>query len=307
MTKTSCAVAVWFVLAAALPVVFGTPRRGLVVDHVTYCGSDLKDLQAKFQHFGLPVEYGGRHAAVTHMALIGFGNGTYLELIAPFDPHGPLPAGQRWGRAMTEDAGPCAWALNVDDVSAEVTRLINLGLDVAGPIPGARNKPDGTNLQWETGFVRPGDPGTLLPFFIHDKTDRSQRVQPAAALANTELVGVVGVVLGVRDLGAAVAKFRTVYGMSAPHIYEDGVFGARVAYFDGTPIFLAMPLGNTGWLAERIHRFGELPAAFLIGTRDFRASAKKFALQETLRFAGRPVAWFSPSVFRGTRVGIIAE
>ena len=56
----------------------------LVVDHATVCGSNLDTLQQEFASVGLKADYGGPHAnGVTHMALLGFENGSYLELIAP--------------------------------------------------------------------------------------------------------------------------------------------------------------------------------------------------------------------------------
>jgi hypothetical protein len=113
---------------------------------------------------------------------------------------------------MLADAGPCAWAVGVADVGAEVNRLSRLGLDAVGPLPGTRKKPDGTVLQWETGAVRPGDSGSVLPFFIRDKTDRRQRVRPSATFVNSELAGIAAIVIGVRDLGDTIAQFRRAYG-----------------------------------------------------------------------------------------------
>lgn len=170
-------------IAAGTSVRVAAQENNLIVDHASYCGHDLAQMEDQFRLIGLPTEYGGPHATVTHMALLGFSDGSYLELIAPQEPQKPMPQGRRRRQAMLADAGPCAWAVGVADVGAEVNRLSRLGLDAVGPLPGTREKPDGTVLQWETGAVRPGDSGSVLPFFIRDKTDRRQRVRPSATFS----------------------------------------------------------------------------------------------------------------------------
>ena len=60
----------------------------LQIDHVTVCGRDLDRMRQSFAERGLATEYGGPHAnGLTHMALAGFDDGSYLELIAPLSSH----------------------------------------------------------------------------------------------------------------------------------------------------------------------------------------------------------------------------
>jgi len=277
------------------------------VDHASFCGHDLAQMQKQFAEIGLPTDYGGRHTAVTHMALLGFGDGSYLELIAPQDAQAQIPEDQKWRTAMLGDAGPCAWAINVRDVKLEIERLSKVGLEGKGPVEGSRRKPDGTLLQWETGSAGPGDPGSCLPFFIHDKTDRRQRILPSVSLAGSDLQGVGIVVIGVSDLDVAVSRFRKAYGFQAPEIRDEPEFGARLAYFEDTPVMLATPQGASGWLAERLRKFGDKPAAYLIRTNNFRGTSAHFNLVSPMLLAEKHVAWFSPGVLGGTRLGVIEK
>ena len=279
----------------------------MTVDHATYCANDLAISQAKFRELGLPPRYGGTHSSVTHMALIGFRDGSYLELVAPQDPQGPIPPEQKWRELMLDDAGPCAWTVRVPEVAAEVKRLAALNLKVAGPLPGSRKKPDGTVVLWETGFVLPGDPGSMLPFFISDQSPRSWRTTPAKDLIGSGLSGISKVVIAVKDLEHSIALFRLTYGLPAPEMYKDETISARTACFEGSPVILATPLDATGWLSERIAKYGDRPAAFLLGTDNLDDSAKTFALVSPIRLAGKPIAWFSPSVQGGMRLGVIEE
>ena len=54
-------------------------------------------------------DLGGPHGnGVTQMALVGFDDQSYLELIAPVKSG--VTEGSDWARFMSGDAGACAWA-----------------------------------------------------------------------------------------------------------------------------------------------------------------------------------------------------
>jgi hypothetical protein len=284
-------------LAVALP---------LKVDHASVCGSELEPLQQAFAAMGLRTDYGGPHAnGVTHMALLGFEDGSYLELIAPQNPG--AVEGSDWAKFLAANAGACAWAVAVDDIHSEAATLKRSGIEVEGPFPGSRRRPDGILLQWETAQVGGGTPGATLPFLIQDKTPRRLRMQPSASIKGSGLNGIAIVVLGVRDLDAGAKLFRRAYGWPAPVIEEHREFGARMAYFAGTPVLLAAPLNTSSWLAERLEQVGESPVAFVLSTSSFDSVVRRFKLsQETTWFKQR-VAWFNSKQLRGVRLGAIGQ
>ena len=115
------------------------------------------------------------------------------------------------------------------------------------------------------------------------------------------------IVIGVRQLDDSIAQFRRAYGLHAPETHDEARFGARVAYFRGTPVMLATPLTENGWLAKRVHKHGDNPVAYLLGTSDFEKSLSQRGLQLPMRLAGRSVAWFSPSSMGGMRLGVIRK
>lgn len=280
------------------------PPRALSVDHVTIAGTNLSQLQDAFDAVGLATEYGGAHSnGVTHMALLGFNDGSYIELIST------ISADQRnipiWKEHIVRDGGPCGWAARCDDVAAELKRLAGAGLAVQGPFPGSRQRPDGKTAAWNLGFVGKQSPGGVLPFIIEDTAPRANRVQPSSSVAGSTLRGVALVVIGVSDLTDSIALFRRAYDWPAPWIREDQEFGARLAHFLGTPVVLAAPASADNWLAKRIERFGESPCALLIRTGDFPTTARRFGLDWTTPWFGRLVAWFDPADLNGTRLGLI--
>ena len=76
-------------------------------------------------------------------------------------------------------------------------------------------------------------------------------------------------VIAVRDLKASIAQYRQAYALSEPHgAAKDASFGARLAWFRGTPVVLAEPSDAQSWVARRILQFGDGPCAFVLGKRE---------------------------------------
>jgi hypothetical protein len=281
-------------------------NQPLKIDHVTIAGSTLARLEAAFTSLGLTTDYGGPHSnGVTHMALLGFEDGSYIELISTMEK------GRKdtnfWGEHIAYDGGPCAWAIYVEDVAAEVARLAQLGIRVSGPHYMNRRRPDGGLVEWDLGFLGDQGAGATLPFIIKDITPRELRVRPSASMTGQPalLTGVGKVILGVKDLQQAIRLFQQVYGWSYPSINDMADFGATLADFANTPVILAAPLTGQSWLADRLAHFGESPCAFLIATRDFGTAQKRYNLVEPAEWFGWQIAWFDPAKLYGTRLGII--
>ena len=276
----------------------------LKIDHVTMAGPALEPMQQAFAGLGLATDYGGPHSnGVTHMALLGFKDGSYIELISSLRP-GEVET-IFWGKHIMGSAGACAWALEVGDVAGEADRVAALGIPVDGPQYYYRSRPDGTLVEWDLAVLGDKGAGAKLPFLIKDITPRTWRVQPSASTVNSPLTGVVAVLLGVESLQETIALFRRIYGWSPPQIAEDHVFGAKLAHFTGTPVFLATPLTRTGWLAKRLARFDESPCAYLLGVTNFETARNEFRLEQGTVWFGCRLAWFDPAKLNGGRLGII--
>lgn len=269
------------------------PVFSLKIDHVTIAGPMLAPLEQAFVNMGLTTEYGGPHSnGVTHMALLGFSDGSYLELISSLEPELKDPV--FWGAHIVGNGGPCAWAVRVDDVAAEATRVAALGIPVTGPSYYNRRRPDGKLVEWYLAFLGDKGAGATLPFIIQDITPREWRVQPSASVEGW-LTGVASVILGVEEIEPAIQLFRRVYGWPVPQVNDDPVFKARLAYFGGTPVILAAPQTRGDWLAKRLARFGESPCAYLLEASDFAATRQHFGLADPVEWFGRRVAWFDPA------------
>jgi hypothetical protein len=276
----------------------------LEIDHVSVCGSSLDALRQDFTDVGMTADLGGPHGnGITQMAIIGFDDASYIELIAPIKAG--VTAGSEWAKFMSDDAVTCAWAVGTNVLLQEVDRLKKAGIPVKAPEHGSRKRPDGMSIEWMTADVGTGTPGSTLPFIIEDQTPRAWRVQTSASVAGAPVYGVENVVLGVSNLDASIALFRKAYGWAEPLTEVQKDFG-KLAYFPGEPVILAAPSGG-GWLADRIGKFGESPVAYLLGTRDFAGATKKYKLSGPKIWFGQKVAWFDAGKLKGVRLGVIGQ
>ncbi|MGA2268272.1 MAG: VOC family protein [Bryobacteraceae bacterium] len=262
----------------------------LRIDHVTVAGTSLKELQANLSAAGIPAVYGGAHTnGATEMALVSFPDGSYLELMALQADAGPNLIGQHpWARFLQGNAGPCAWAAREKDLAAEVKRLQAAGIPVSVPVRSGRQRPDGVRLDWETSDVGTEPRGAFFPFLIRDLTPRELRAFPQAKPVNRDFRGVAKVVIAVRDLDAAVKRYRQAYGLPAPIQQVDPGFGAHLALLGGVPVVLAQPLTLESWLSDRLDRFGEAPCAFVLGA----SRPGRYHAASQTRWFGIEISWF---------------
>ncbi len=290
-------------MRAAVAVVLSAmilPASDFRIDHVTVAGSDIRKLQAGLAAIGIPSVYGGAHLnSTTEMALASLPDGAYLELMALRRNADPRLAGQHvWARFLKGDAGPCAWALRENDLPAEIRRLKGAGIPVSEPVASGRQRPDGVRLDWETSDVGDGVRGAFFPFLIHDLTPRDLRAFPQGKPAGGDFRGVSRVVIAVRDLDTAIARYRRAYALPEPVRQTDPGFGAHLAAFAGAPVVLAQPLDSDSWLYLRLARFGESPCAFVLAA----ARPERYHAPSRTTWFGVEISWFDPEKL-GWRLG----
>ncbi len=176
------------------------------VDHLVILVDDLARAATDYAALGFVVVTGGEHAdGRTHNALVSFADGAYLELLA-FRAEAP---GHPWWRHVAAGEGLIDFALLPGDTAEDVTAARARGLEIAGPYPGGRNRPDGVRLEWQT--ARPASPE--LPFLCGDVTPRELRVPgPNAWDHDNGVRGLARVSVAVRDLDASAQRYAALLG-----------------------------------------------------------------------------------------------
>lgn len=195
------------------------------LDHVVLVVLDLERAVADWRARGFTVTPGGEHAGgLTHNALIGFTDGSYVELIA-FHDIAAARGKHQWQPIAERGGGWADFALLSDDLVADAT---SLGALVAKrPEDGGRTRPDGMTIRWRTARLEPP-----LPFLIQDVTGRELRVPGGVATAHAnQIASIVRVVVGSTDVLALRAKYDALRRIGAPPITlqvadRDGVVDA---------------------------------------------------------------------------------
>lgn len=274
----------------------------LIIDHVTVAGASLEKLRAGLSAVQIKSDYGGSHGnRATEMAIVSFPDGSYLELIALESDADPTMVAQHpWAKFMQSNAGPCGWAVRSSDVPAESKRLEAAGIAVSPPLRGGRKRPDGVRLDWETAQVGTEGTGAFFPFLIHDFTPRKDRVYPRGKPSAPDFTGVTKVVIAVRDLDAAVKRYRQAYGLPSPIKQVDRNFNAYLAGLGGSPVVLAAPLSADSWLHTRLDQFGEAPCAFVLGAR----KPGRYSAKSKTRWFGKDISWLDIKEAGGWYLGM---
>jgi catechol 2,3-dioxygenase-like lactoylglutathione lyase family enzyme len=246
-----------------------------LLDHVVIAVADLARAVEDYRALGFTVAIGGKHPGRTsHNALVVFDDGAYLELIA-WEAPGPA---ERWYNEHAKHGdGYMDFALLPEDTAAAIAAARSRGLAMDGPIDGGRARPDGQQVQWQTGRQKTFD----LPFLCGDVTPRDLRVPTGEIRRHANGVrGVATLAVAVHDLEASVTRYRALLGIG-----ETGeampvalpVLGLRIATFRlaTTAIVLMTPSGTpasggesafTRALSERLGARGEGPCAMALRT-----------------------------------------
>ena len=189
------------------------------LDHVVIAFHDLRRGIDEYRSKGFNVTPGGRHPAprTSSNALVVFEDGSYLELISWTPPN---PA-ERWSNLLQQfGEGYVDFALLPESVPRAIEEAKSRGLQLNGPIDGARVRPDGREVKWQTARQTTFD----LPFLCGDITPREWRVPAGTARVHPNGVrGVERVTVAVRDARASSARYGALLDVAAS---TDFIIGA---------------------------------------------------------------------------------
>ena len=198
--------------------------RGL--DHVVLVVLDLDTAVADHRARGFTVTPGGEHAGgLTHNALVGFQDGSYLELIA-FHDLAAARGKHSWAPVAERGGGWADFALLSNDVAEDAAALGELA--ARPPEDGGRTRPDGIAIAWRV--VRLEKP---LPFLIEDLTARDLRVPHGAATTHANgTTGIASIVLGATDPARVAERYARLRERRAPEVEvrrveRDGLLDVR--------------------------------------------------------------------------------
>lgn len=249
----------------------------LTTDHAVFAVSDLADARETFESAGIPTTYGGVHDnGVTEMAVAGFADRSYVELLA--EREGRRASHDYWPDRIRADAGPAAWAVRVESAVRDAREALAAGEIVHGPFTEGRDREDGTRVEWDRVQYGPDD-REVVPFAVADRTPLARRVQPTGA--PDPVTGLEQVALAVPDPAATTDRLRERFRLATPE-YATVPGVGEVWSFPGAPVAVVGP--GEDWIDDRLDAFQPGPAVCLLGVESLAAARDALPL-------GDPVAW----------------
>jgi len=218
------------------------------LDHLVILVDDLEAAVGDYGLLGFRVTPGGEHAdGLTRNALIPFGDGTYLELVAFVDPEDGRDNVWGWREFLPRE-GLIDYCVAPDGLRESAERLREAGLGVNDLGEGGRRLPGGREIRWRSAGI--AQRGRALPFLIEDLTPRRIRVPggPAADHPNGA-TGVARLEVSTPDAAETSRHLAALAGASSEPLRLGGCELALVeggAWLDAGPAEATLSAGSMG-------------------------------------------------------------
>jgi hypothetical protein len=244
----------------------------LAFDHIVHLVNDPVQAASRFREHGLHALEGGRHANWGTYNSLCYFDLSYIEFLGIFDR--ALAEVEQENLLVRDSAkrlpnqeGFSRIAIRTNDIEQTASVLKERGLQVIGPFPGSRIRPDGKRLEWSMLFVESEDSALPLPFFIQwgeadaqRRTDLEEREVIAPHAIGQLSLGAVK--FAVRDLEPRVQQWSNWFGLEAGETFFDESLHAacRTLHLPGGNLLFCSPTGE-GAVAEILASQGETPFA----------------------------------------------
>ncbi|GIO23066.1 VOC family protein [Oceanobacillus sp. J11TS1] len=239
-------------------------------DHLVHFVGSPEEARDELRELGLHVVDGGRHEnGGTYNTLSYFGL-SYIELIGLFDKRLAEQSAEKYSLRDTFQKdnyaiGLSRIALRSQNLDEEAKRFKALGLDVNGPVPLSRKRPDGSVVKWKLLFAGNTEDKLDLPFFIQwDESDderlRDLKEQETIAEHNRGNLALAAVGFAVENAEATMEKWSAYLDLEKGERFTDEALNAtghRLKLPGGDIVFYS-PNGE-GTVSETLAKRGEKP------------------------------------------------
>ncbi len=191
------------------------------IDHIVIAVHSLERAIATYRGLGFSVVEGGRHPYGSYNALIGFADGSYIELLSFYEDS---PAHPWWSLLQERGGGLIDFCLATDDIRGDLEALRAAGVDCGDLSEGGRARPDGYQVRWMNNKVGGGWQG-LIPFLIEDLTPRAERL-PAQREHGNGISGIHSIALATDDVARYAAVMAAVLGVEGQPVAGPDAGGA---------------------------------------------------------------------------------
>jgi len=243
------------------------------IDHIVIAVASLERAIETYRGLGFSVVEGGKHPYGSYNALIGFADGSYIELLGFYEDS---PEHPWWDLLHERGGGLVDFCLATDDIRADHAAMRAAGVACSDLIEGGRARPDGYQVKWINCKVD-GEWQGLIPFIIEDVTPRRERLPKQTAHANGA-TGIERVSFATDDVARYAGVMAAVTGAAGQPVRDEALMasGSRLAVGGQALEYLA-PESGDGPLAA--HLAANKPAPYRVRFKT-TGEARRFGLEE---------------------------
>lgn len=226
------------------------------IDHIVIAAHSLARAMETWRGLGFTVVKGGKHPYGSYNALIGFADGSYIELLGFYEES---PQHVWWDLLHKRGGGLIDFCMATDDIRADHAAFRAQGVECSELIEGGRKRPDGYEVKWINNKVE-GDWQGLIPFIIEDVTPRSERLPRETEHANG-VTGMDGISLATGDAARFAGIMAAVTGVASEPVNDEELAAAGMRLTVGAHrLEYLTPESEAGPLAA--HLAGNRPAPY---------------------------------------------
>ncbi len=240
-------------------------------DHLVHFVNSPVEAIQQFYNIGLHAVEGGKHESLGTYNSLSYYDLSYIELIGVYDKEAVLSSStMKYSLRETLKnnqyiEGLTRIALRSTDLESIAERFRQLGLEVYGPHPMSRKRPDGSVVSWKLLYAGKHGEKLDLPFFIEwDQKDeeRKQDLIDRGVIARHEKgdIHLSYVGFAVQNHEEAAKRWADYLGLKEGETFFDSSLNAtgKRLQLKGGDIVLFSPNGE-GHVSEILTKRGEKP------------------------------------------------
>jgi len=186
------------------------------IDHIVIAVNDLDTAIETYKKLGFSVVEGGKHPTGSYNALVGFDDGSYIEILAFYEE---APDHPWWDLLHQRGGGLIDFCMVTDDIRGDHAKLRELGVEMSDIVDLSRKRPDGYLLEWINNKTY-GEYQSVIPFVIEDKTPREERV-PKETDHDNGVTGIHTMTFAVSDVTLPKRILGAMLGDPTDVQYDD--------------------------------------------------------------------------------------
>ncbi|MGE6258358.1 VOC family protein [Heyndrickxia sporothermodurans] len=239
-------------------------------DHLVHFVEEPKKVIKVLEENGIHAVEGGVHQNRGTYNALSYFDLSYIEFLSTYDRK-LVEQTEHLKYSLIETVvqngfkeGFTRFAIRTNDINASAEHFRQKGLEVYGPVPLSRKRPDGSLLHWRLLYVGKSGEELSLPFIIQwDENDDERRkdlIERGVIKSHSAQIQFSHISIAVRELEKTVEKWTDWLDLKAGDEFIDEGLQAKckTLELEGGRIVFSSPIGK-GIVSKVLEKNGEGP------------------------------------------------